>query len=84
MRHAVAENRSTPTASLISLAGDPAYDVRQAVAINPSTPISSLKKLLKDRSKRVKDIAAIKIREREAAGLTESRLRQVIKRLIAS
>ena len=84
VRQGVAENRSTPTAILVRLASDPAYDVRQAVAINPSTPISSLKKLLKDRSKRVKDIAAIKIREREAAGITEARLRQVIKRLIAS
>jgi hypothetical protein len=84
VRGSVASNTSTPPEILAQLAGDPKVYVRWIAAGNPSTPISALKKLLKDRSKKIKNIATIKIREREAAGLAESRLRQLIKELIAS
>jgi hypothetical protein len=81
-RAIVAHNHSTPPEALARLTGDSNKEVRRHVAANPSTPISSLKKLLKDRSTNVKSIAADKIREREAAGLAESRLRQLVRQML--
>jgi hypothetical protein len=75
-------NPSTPVEFLAKLADDSHLQVRAQVSMNPATPIDVLKKLLKDRSESIRSSAASFLRRREAAGLTESRLRQLIRHLV--
>lgn len=81
VRANVARNAQTSPETLANLARDPEKAVRLGLITNKSTPIAVMQKLTKDRSRSIKQAALFAL-ERRGEELNESRLRQLIRRMI--